>query len=72
MTAGGGGEALGERGHVEDGVDGHGLLGGLERAHAEGLAVDDVAIVADDDYRAGELCSATAWSTRRPMLEKSS
>ena len=58
-----GGEALGERGHVEDGVDGHGLGGGgfaVETgfvgvfADAVGLLEDDLAVVADEEDCAGE------------------
>ena len=60
---GGSGEALGERGHVEDGVFGHRLGGevagdaGLsgELAVAVGALEDDLAVVADDDDGAGEL-----------------
>ena len=56
--------SLGERGHVEDGVFGHGLGGGGfaveagfagELAVAVGVVEDDFAVVADDDDGSGEL-----------------
>ncbi len=49
-----GGDALGERGDVEDRIDGHGFAGGLERPRAEGLAVDDAAVVADEYDSTGD------------------
>ena len=51
---GGGGEALGERGHVEDGVFGHGLGGGVavEAEFAGDLAVA-VGLLEDDSCRRG-------------------
>ena len=52
---GGGDEILGERGHVEDGVLGHRFTRGHERALTVGAMEDDMAIVADDDDRAGNL-----------------
>uniref|UniRef100_E6QKK2 Uncharacterized protein n=1 Tax=mine drainage metagenome TaxID=410659 RepID=E6QKK2_9ZZZZ len=59
---GGGGDALGERSEIEDGIEGHwlavgdgvGLCAGFERAVAEGLAVDDLAIVKDEDDGSGD------------------
>ena len=45
---GGGGDHLGQRCEIEDGVQRHGLAFGLEGAAAVGLAVDDLAVVADD------------------------
>ncbi len=50
---GGGGDRLGERGHVEDRVAGHRLVGRLHPA-AERLGVGDLAVTADQDDRAGD------------------
>ena len=47
-------EVLGERGHVEDGVLGHRLARGLQRAHAVGAVEDDLAVVPNDDDGAGQ------------------
>ena len=48
-------EGLGERRHVEDGVEGHGLLRGFKRARTVAMAIDDLAVVANDENRAGDL-----------------
>ncbi len=64
---GGGNEVLGERGHVEDGVLGHGLARGHERALAVNAMEDDVALVADQDDCAGQLVAATAPLTMASM-----
>ena len=47
-----GGDYFGERRDVEDGVDGHGLALRNQRAVAVGLAMDDLAVVSDDQHRA--------------------
>ena len=52
---GGGNEVFGERGHVEDGVLGHGFAGGHQRALAVGAMENDMAVVANDNYSAGQL-----------------
>ena len=51
---GGGGERLGERGEVEDGVRLHRRARGLEAPAAEGGVVEDVARPRDQDHGAGE------------------
>src|SRR5205807_2057719 len=51
----GGGNDLGERGDVEDGVDGHGLGLWLERAIAVGLAIDNFPVVPNQQDRSGNL-----------------
>ena len=51
----GGRDALGQRGEIEDRIDGHGLARGLERSIAERAAVDNVAVMADQEHGAGDV-----------------
>ena len=51
----GGGHDFGERSDVENRVHGHGLAARFERAIAEGLAVDHLSVVPDQQHRAGNL-----------------
>ena len=48
-------ERLGEGGHVEDGVEGHGLLCGQEGARSVAGAVNDLAVVANNENGSGNL-----------------
>ncbi len=48
------GHYLGQRGDVENRSDRHGRARGFERAVAEGLAIDDLAVVPDQQDRAGD------------------
>ncbi len=48
------GDHLGERGDVEDRVERHGFAPGRERAEPVGFAVEDTALVADNQDRSGQ------------------
>ena len=52
---GGRGDHFGERCQIENSVGGHGLAAGLQRAIAEGFAVDDLSVVPDQQHGAGHL-----------------
>ena len=51
--AAGGGHHLGQRGHVENGVDGHRLLVWVECAITECLAINEAPVVAHQHHRSG-------------------
>src|SRR6185312_3055450 len=54
----GGGYDFGQRSDIENGVGRHGFAGWHERAFAVGFAIDDFAIVADEENRAGNFVFA--------------
>ena len=51
----GGGDHFGERCQIENSVGGHGLAAGLQRATAEGFAVDDLSVVPYQEHGTGHL-----------------
>ena len=57
----GGGDHLGEGGAVEDGIHRHGFRLRDQRALPVGLAVDDLAVVPDQQNGAGQAVLAMAW-----------
>ena len=48
-------DALGERGEIENSIDGHGLVRWFERPGAERLAVEDFAVVSNDQHCARDV-----------------